>query len=84
MTTDAASIGATTGNHSLNGSDVIQHSEQVTDGMSEKERDLIDELRAAVTSHAVYMSPPAERITAVLEQQRQMHGAPKRSPMLSL
>jgi hypothetical protein len=68
MTTDAASIGANTGNHSLNGSDVKQHSEQVIGGLSEKERDLVDELRAAVTSHAVKSSPPAECIAAVWEQ----------------
>lgn len=53
MTTDAAINGPSIGNHSMNGSDVRRHSEQVTDDLSEKERDLIDELRTAVTPHAV-------------------------------
>ena len=80
MTTDAASIGANTGNHSMNGSDVKQHSEQVTNGLSQKERDLIDELRTAVAPHAV--RPTADYITAVRDQWRQMHGVPKGSPTL--
>ena len=79
MTTDAASIGANTGNHSLNGSDVKQHSEQAIDGLSEKERNLVDELRAAVTSHGW---SPAECITAFSHQWRQMHGVPSESPTL--